>query len=138
MFDADNGNTNWKEAELLELNQIYNFDPFNSPSTDMSNRITPGHINIKLHLIYEYKQDVRYKSRMVDSDNFTGPNLDTYHSSAISLRSMSTAVFLDELNCIEIRTSGISNTYITACTTEKIFFNARPGFAPYGNSGNFF
>ena len=28
MFDADNRNTNWKGAEILELKEIYNFDPF--------------------------------------------------------------------------------------------------------------
>ena len=30
MFDADNLNTNWKDADLLELKQIYNFDTFES------------------------------------------------------------------------------------------------------------
>ena len=29
MFDDDNGNNNWKDAEILKLKQIYNFDTFN-------------------------------------------------------------------------------------------------------------
>ena len=28
MFDADNRNNNWEGAEILELKEIYNFDPF--------------------------------------------------------------------------------------------------------------
>ena len=30
VFDAYNGNTNWKDAELMELKKIYNLNPFES------------------------------------------------------------------------------------------------------------
>ena len=60
-FDADNGNTNLMNTELLVLNQIYNFDPFNSLGPATSARITPGHTKVQVHLIYEYKQYGRYK-----------------------------------------------------------------------------
>ena len=45
---------------------------------------------------------------MVASSNATGPNIDTYYYSIISLRSMRTVVLLSELNNIETCTSDIS------------------------------
>ena len=53
MFDYDNGNTNWKDAELLKLKQIYIFDPFSSLVPATSTRIPPSHTKIQVHLIYE-------------------------------------------------------------------------------------
>ena len=46
MFDANNGNTDWKDSELLELKQIYNFNPFDSLGPVNNSRIPPGHTKI--------------------------------------------------------------------------------------------
>ena len=72
---------------------------------------------------------------MVAAGNMTGPNLDTYHSSSISLRSICTIVFLSEMNDIKICTGDISNAYPTVRTYNKIFFNAGTEFAPFGHAG---
>ena len=77
MFDADNGNTKCKGAEILEINQIYNFGLFNSLGPATSACISSGHIKIQTHIIYEYKQYGRYKARMVASGNMTGSKFDT-------------------------------------------------------------
>ena len=61
---------------------------------------------------------------MVASGNMTGPNLNTYYSSVISLRSVRTIVFLAELNNIETCTGDIRNTYLTARNNEKIVLNS--------------
>ena len=45
MFDHDNGNTNWKDADILELKKIYNFDNFESLGTVNKACIPPGHTN---------------------------------------------------------------------------------------------
>ena len=92
-FDSDNGNTNWKDAEILELKQMYNFCPFGSLGLVNKARIPPGHAKIQLNIIYDYKQDWRYKACMVASGNMTGTNIDTYYSSVISLFSMHNVVF---------------------------------------------
>ena len=136
VFDADNGNTNWKGAEILEINQIYNFSLFNSLGPDRSACISSGHIKIQVHIIYNYKQDGRYKAHMVASGNMTGTNLDTYYSIVVSLHSVRTVVFLSELNNIDIRNSDIINAYLTALTTKKNFFKTGPEFAPFEHSGH--
>ena len=77
MFDSDNDNTNWKDADLLKIKHIYNFDPFDSLRPITIARIIPGHTKIQVHIIYYYKQDGIYKTRMVDYGNVTLPKLDT-------------------------------------------------------------
>ena len=54
---------------------------------------------------------------MVASGNMIGININTYYYSIISLSSVRTVVFLDELNNIYTRTGDISNIYLTAHTT---------------------
>ena len=137
MFDAENGNTNWEDADLLELKQIYNFDPFDSLGPVNSACIPLVHNKIQLHIIYIYKQDGRYKSRMLTSGKMTGPNLDTYYSSVISLCSMRTVVFLYELNNIETCKGDTSNVNLNARTTENILFSAGPEFATFVHAGHF-
>ena len=78
LFDANNGKTNWNYDEILELNQIYNIYPFHSLGHANSSRIRPDHTKIQVNLIYEYKQDGKYRACMVASSNMNGPNLDTY------------------------------------------------------------
>ena len=63
---------------------------------------------------------------MVNFVNMNGINLVTYYSSVISLCYMCNFVLISELNNIETRTYDINNAYLTACTTEKILFNAGP------------
>ena len=53
MFEADNVNNNCKNAELLERNQIYNLDPFNSLVPAASACIPNGQTKIQVHIIYD-------------------------------------------------------------------------------------
>ena len=107
MFGADNRNTNCKDSEILELNQIYNFYPFESLDFFSKVRIPPSHTKIQVHLIYDCKQYGRYKSHMILSSNITGPIIDTYYYSVISIRSMRTIVFPSKLNNIKTHTGDI-------------------------------
>ena len=115
--------------KILQLQTLWFSRPVNSK------RIPPGHTKIQLHLIYNCKQVVRYKPRVVDSGNLTGPNIDTYFFSFISLCSMQTIFFLSELNIIETHTGDTSNAYLNVRTTEKIIFNDGRKFAPFGHAG---
>ena len=99
---------------------------FDSIGPVADTRIPPGHAKIQVHLIYDYKQDRRYKACMLAFANMTVPNLDTYYYRIISLCSMRTIVFLVELNNIDTRTDDISNSYLTVCNTEKIVSNSGP------------
>ena len=78
MFDAKNGKTNCKGAEILKINQIYNFYPFDYLGPATSTWILPCHTKIQVHLIYGYKKDGIYKACVVDYGNMTRPNIETY------------------------------------------------------------
>ena len=69
IFEDDNGNTNWRDAELLELKKIYNFDTLDSLGPAISARILPSHTKIQVHLINYYKQDGRYRACMFSEAN---------------------------------------------------------------------
>ena len=73
---------------------------------------------------------------MVTYGNMTGPNLNTYYYRVISLHSMRTVVFLDELNNIETGTGDIINTHLIERNKEEIIVNYRPEFAPFVNEGH--
>ena len=53
IFDADNGNTNWKDAELLEMKQIYNLNPFESLGKVNKACSPPGCTKMQVHMIYD-------------------------------------------------------------------------------------
>ena len=52
IFYADNGNTNWEDGYILELKEIYNFDPCDSLGPINNACIPPGHTKIQVHRIY--------------------------------------------------------------------------------------
>ena len=61
IFNSDNGNNNWNNVELLELKQIYNFDPFEYLGPVNKACIPPGHTKIQVNFMYNYKKYGRYK-----------------------------------------------------------------------------
>eukprot|EP00957_Ditylum_brightwellii_P210555 15365103-Ditylum_brightwellii.AAC.2 len=46
------------------------------------------HVMIRVHLVYDVKQDGRHKARLVAGGHMTGPNTNTYYFSVVSLRAM--------------------------------------------------
>ena len=91
---------------------------------------------IKVHIIFDVKQDGRRKARLVAGGHLTGPNMDTYYSSVVSLRSMRMVIFLSELNDLELCAGDIGNAYLEAYTNEKVCFIGGKEFAPYGHEGH--
>eukprot|EP00957_Ditylum_brightwellii_P121245 9246044-Ditylum_brightwellii.AAC.1 len=77
------------------------------------------HTMIRVHLVYDVKQDGRRKARLVTGGHMTGLNTDTYYSSIVSLRAMRMIIFLAELNGMELISADIGNTYLEAYTDEK-------------------
>ena len=92
-FDRKNGNTKCGDADKLKLNQIYEYELFESLG---SNAPTPrGHTNIRCHLIHDAKKDGRYKARFVAGCHMTGMNEYTYYTYVVSLQSMQAIQFGD-------------------------------------------
>ena len=133
-FDRKNQNNLWEEATRTEMGQIYEYDSFKSMGRNA--KVPRNHVMIRVHLIYDVKQDGRRKARLVAGGHLTGPNMDTYYSSVVSLRSMRIVIFLSELNDLELCTGDIGNAYLEAYTNEKVCFIGGKEFAPYGHEGH--
>ena len=104
------------------MDKTYKYKAFKSPSK--GGRKSKNHVMIRVHLVYNVKQDERCKARLVAGGHMTGPNTNTYYSSAVSLRAMRMMIFLAELNGMELIAADIGNAYLEASTNEKICFIA--------------
>ncbi len=134
LFDTKNKNTLWQDGTATEMNQLYEYKTFKSHGKN-ANR-PRGYTMIRVHLIFDVKQDGRRKARCVAGGHMTGPNTDTYYSSVVSLRSMRIVIFLAELNGYELCTGDIGNAYLEAKTDEKVCFIAGKEFATFGHEGH--
>ena len=127
-FDQKNQNNLWKDAVNMEMKQVYEYDSFRSKGKKA--QVPKDHVMIRVHFIFDVKQDGRHKARLVAGGHLTGPKVDTYYSSVVSLRSMRIVIFLSELNKVELCSGDIGNAYFEAYTKEKICFMGGKEFAP--------
>ena len=133
-FDKKMGNTLWRDCTKVEMDKTYEYKTFES--LGKGGRKPKDHTMIRVHLVYDVKQDGRRKSRLVAGGHMTGPNTDTYYSSVVSLRAMRMMIFLAELNGMELISADIGNAYLEAYTDEKVCFIAGHEFKDYGHEGH--
>lgn len=124
----------WQDATKTKMDQIYEYSTCASKGKGAP--VPDGYTKIRVHLIYDIKQDGKCKARLVAGGHLTGPNTDTYYSSVVSLRVMRMLVFLAELNELELCASNIGNAYLEAYTKEKVCFIAGHEFEVYGQYGH--
>eukprot|EP00957_Ditylum_brightwellii_P155876 11865977-Ditylum_brightwellii.AAC.1 len=78
-FNKKLGNTLQKEATKVEMDKTYKYEVFKS--LGKSGRKPKDHVMIRVHLVYNVKQDGRRKARLVAGGLMPGPNTNTYYSS---------------------------------------------------------
>jgi hypothetical protein len=125
-FDAANGNTKWRDAELVELAQIDEYDTFED--VGKFGKVPVGFKKIRVHMVYDMKHDGRYKARLVAGGHLTETPIDSVYSSVVSLRGLRITAFLAELNQLELWGTDIGNAYLEAYTEELLFIVAGPEF----------
>jgi hypothetical protein len=123
-LDAQNGNTKWRDAELLEITQLQEYNAFKE-----SGHTPPaGHKFITVHIVYAVKHDSRHKARIVAGGHLTGAPTESTYSGVISLRGMRLLTFISELNGLNLWATDIGNAYLEAITDEKLDIKAGPEF----------
>jgi hypothetical protein len=129
MLDAMNGDTLWAEAIQREMGQIKDFKTCHSIGLDAK---TPqGYQRIPVHLVFDVKEDLKRKARMVAGGHMTKPLKESVYSGVASLRSLRIVTFLSELNALPIMQGDIGNAYLTSDTSERVCFRAGPEFGEY-------
>ena len=78
-------------------------------------------IKLQLNLIFAVKYNRRHKVRLVADGSLTLDPVENIYSGVVSLRHLSLAIFLGELNNLELWVADIGNAYLEAYTNEKLF-----------------
>lgn len=125
-IDARNGNTKWRDAERIELDQLHEYETF----VDKGRGHNPGPDwkKIRCHLVYAVKHDGRHKARLVAGGHLTDTPIDSVYSSVVSLRGIRIITFIAELNNLEVWATDIGNAYLESYTQEKVYIIAGSEF----------
>ena len=125
-FDKDNNNTKWadttrdemdciKEQQVITKGQREKWDSNHKKILNAP----PNHQKIRVNLIFAVKYNGRYKARLVADGSLTPEPAENIYSGVVSLRHLRLAIFLGELNNLELRGADIGNAYLEAHTQEK-------------------
>ncbi len=117
-FDAENGNTEWRDSEKVEIDAIARQKVFRDMGKGAP--VPPGHKLIRLHVVCTVKHDSRFKSRLVADGNSTELPSESVCSSVVSLRSARIVTFAAELNDLEVWVTDIGNAHIESHAKEKV------------------
>jgi hypothetical protein len=90
-LDKKNGNDFWKEVEATEMRQLMEYNTFDDKGTNCTP--TSGYKKICCHMVYDVKNDGRYKARLIAGGHLTDPNTEIIYSGVISLRVIWLVVF---------------------------------------------
>ena len=89
-----------------------------------------GYHQIHVFFVYAVKHDLYHWARLVAGGHMT-PDQGNSYSSVISLRAMRIAMFVRELNGLNIMVGDIGSAYLEAYTKEKVCFIAGPAFGEH-------
>ena len=125
-LDSKNGNTNWRDAEVYELEHIESYGTFKDMGRDAKK--PDGYTMIKVHMVYAVKHDGRHRARLVAGGHMTETPIDSVYSGVVSLKSIRMIAFIAELNGLETWSTDIGSAYLEAETKEKVCIIAGPEF----------
>jgi hypothetical protein len=121
-----NGDTKWRDSEVLELGQIGDYNAFHDKGKGY--RPGPEYKKITVHFVYAVKHDGRHKARLVAGGHLTDTPIDSVYSSVVPLRGIRILTFIAELNECETWATDIGNAYLESYTREKVYIVAGPEF----------
>ena len=92
--------------------------------------VPKGYQQIKLRIVFDVKQSLKRKARIVACGDMTDPPREAVYSGVASLQSLRIVCLLAELNGLKLTGGDVGNAYLEACTTEKVCVHAGPKFGP--------
>ena len=132
-LDIQNGNNKWKDAIDLEIEQIKEYQVFKDYGKAVynKNKITNApdeHQKIRVHFVFDVKHCGKFKARLVADGHLTKEPMETVYSGVVSIRNLRLAMFLAELNGLELWGADVGNAYLQALTREKLYIVGGPEF----------
>ena len=125
-IDAENGNTLWWEAIMLEMKNVR--PAFRQYTGDIKDLV--GFQKIRCHMIFDVKlgENFRRKARLVGGGHTTETPSSLTYSSVVSRDSVRILLTVAALNDLDVLACDIQNAYLTAKCREKIYTVAGPEF----------
>ena len=121
-----------QDRNSLEMRQLDEYNTFSDIGKD---GIPPKLYNqIKVHLIYDIKHNMRLKARCVADGYLAVIPLDSIYSRIVSLQGLRMMTLFAKLNQFYIWSTGIVNAYLEINTSEKFYITAGKKFG--NNQGN--
>ena len=86
MLNKINGNTYWADTINLELGQLLDYKCFKSLGKNVA--APQGYQEIPVRIVFDMKQTLKRKARLVARGDKTSPPKDTIYSGVASMRSL--------------------------------------------------
>ena len=87
-----------------------------------------GHQKIRVHFVFDVKHCGKFKARLVADGHLTKEPMETVYSGVVSIRNVILAMFLAELNNLELLGADVEDAYLQAHTREKLYIVGGPEF----------
>ena len=83
---------------------------------------------IRVHFVFDVKHCGKFKARLVADGHLTKEHNEHVYSGVVSLRNLRLAMFLAELNNLQLWGADLGNAYLQALTKEKLYIVGGPEF----------
>ena len=127
-LDRLNGNTKWRDALQLEINQLLKFETFliyKKGQIDLEN-----YTYVPLLMVFDVKFDGQHKCQYVANGSITDELGDDIYSGVVGIDSVRIALLLAQLNGLQVCAGDVSCAFLQSQCKEKIYTIAGPEFGP--------
>jgi Reverse transcriptase (RNA-dependent DNA polymerase) len=125
-LDAQNGNTFWEEAIKLEITSLVEMECFEFRPRDYK----PGddYQYTTLTIIFDVKQDLRRKARLVAGGHLVDAMDNSIYSSTVKGISVRMIHVIAHAQQLKLLCGDVGNAYVNAYTNELVYCRAGPEF----------
>jgi hypothetical protein len=116
-LDAENGDNLWEKSIEKEMRNVR----VAFKILDNTQNLPVGYLQIPCRLLFDVKLDFTRKTRLVAGGHVTDPPSIITYASVVLRESVRIALLIAALNDLDVMGADISNAYLTAPTTEKVW-----------------
>ena len=117
-LDDKNGDDMWKQAIEKEVDQVSDLNTFVIHESKAT--IPPEFGYIPIHFVFDVKFDGRRKARLVAGGHTTNPDTSEIYSGVVSIEHVRMALFLADLNDMDVIAADVGNAFLHGKTREKL------------------
>ena len=127
-LDKVNGNSNWREAIQLEINQLNEFQVFTM--LEPGEELDPAYKQVPYHIVFDVKFDLRCKAWLVADGNWTDLVCEDIYSGVVAMDTVRLGFLIGDMNQLKCCAGDVGNAFLNGYTREKLYIIAGPEFGP--------